>query len=100
MSKYPHLFSPGKIGTLETRNRLAQTAMGTNLSEPGGFVGDALLAYHEARARGGVGLIITEAIAVGLPYGKALRHQLGVSDDKFIPGLARLAETVQRHGAR
>lgn len=100
MSKYPHLLSPGKIGNLEIRNRLVQSAMGTNLSEPGGFVGDDLLAYHEARARGGVGLIITEAIAVGLPYGKALRHQLGVSEDKFIPGLSRLAQTVQKHGAR
>lgn len=100
MSKYPHLLSPGRIGNLDVRNRLAQTAMGTNLSEPGGFVGDDLLAYHEARARGGVGLIITEAIAVGLPYGKALRHQLGVSDDKFIPGLSRLTETVHRHGAK
>ncbi len=100
MSKYPHLLSPGKIGNLEIRNRLVQTAMGTNLSEVGGYVGDALLAYHEARARGGVGLIITEAIAVGLPYGKALRHQLGVSDDKFIPGLSKLAQTVQKHGAK
>ena len=100
MSKYPHLLSPGKIGSLEIRNRLVQSAMGTNLSEPGGFVGDALLAYHEARARGGVGMIITEAIAVGLPYGKALRHQLGVSDEKFVPGLTRLAQTVQQHGAK
>jgi 2,4-dienoyl-CoA reductase-like NADH-dependent reductase (Old Yellow Enzyme family)/thioredoxin reductase len=100
MSKYPHLLSPGKIGNLEIRNRLVQSAMGTNLSEVGGFVGDALLAYHEARARGGVGMIITEAIAVGLPYGKALRHQLGVSDEKFVPGLTKLAQTVQKHGAK
>jgi len=100
MAKYPHLLSPGKIGTLEIRNRLVQSAMGTNLSEVGGFVGDALLAYHEARARGGVGMIITEAIAVGLPYGKALRHQLGVSDEKFVPGLSKLAQTVQQHGAK
>ena len=100
MSKYQHLLSPGRIGTLELKNRLAQTAMGSNLSEPGGFVGDALLAYHKARAAGGVGLIITEAIAVGLPYGKAMKHQLGVSDDKFIPGLRQLTETVHAEGAK
>lgn len=100
MSKYPHLLSPGRIGTLEIGNRLVQTAMGTNLSEADGTVGDALLAYHEARARGGVGLIITEAIAVGLPYGKALKHQLGISDDKYIPSLSRLTEAVHRHGTK
>ena len=95
MSKYPNLFKPGKIGTLELKNRLIQSAMGSNLSEPDGYVGDALLAYHQARAAGGVGLIITEAIAVGLPYGKALRHQLGVSDDKYLLGLTRLAENAK-----
>jgi 2,4-dienoyl-CoA reductase-like NADH-dependent reductase (Old Yellow Enzyme family)/thioredoxin reductase len=100
MSKYKHLLSPGKIGTLELKNRLIQTAMGSNLSEPGGFVGDELIAYHKARAAGGVGLIISEAIAVGLPYGKALKHQLGISDDKFIPGLKRLTDAVHEQGAK
>lgn len=100
MSKYPHLLSPGRIGSLEIRNRLVQTAMGTNLAYPGGFFGDELIAYHEARARGGVGMIITEAVAVGWPQGAALYNQVGISDDKYIPGLRKLAEAVQQHGAK
>ena len=100
MTAYPHLLSPGRIGKMEIRNRLLQTAMGTNLALPGGFFGDELVAYYEARARGGVGLIITEAVAVGWPQGAALYNQIGISDDKYIPGLSRLAEAVQRHGAK
>ena len=100
MSSFAHLLSPGRIGTLEIRNRLMQTAMGTNLAEPGGFFGDELIAYYEARAAGGVGLIITEAVAVGWPQGAALFNQVAVSDDKYIPGLTRLAQAVQQHGAK
>ncbi len=100
MAGYKHLLSPGRIGNLEIRNRLMQTAMGTNLAHSGGFFGDELIAYHEARAKGGIGLIITEAVAVGWPQGAALYHQVAISDDKYIPGLARLAQAVQKHGAR
>lgn len=100
MARYPHLLSPGRIGNLEIRNRLMQTAMGTNLAHPGGYFGEELIAYHEARARGGVGLIITEAVAVGWPQGAALYHQVAISDDKYIEGLSKLAAAVQRHGAR
>ena len=100
MSTYKHLLSPGKIGNLHIRNRLMQTAMGTNLAHPGGFFGDELIAYHEARAAGGVGLIITEAVAVGWPQGAALYNQVAISDDKYIPGLARLVQAVQKQGAR
>ena len=57
MSRYPHLLSPGKIGGLEIRNRLVQTAMGTNMAIEGGFFPDQLVAYYEARARGRIGLI-------------------------------------------
>lgn len=100
MSRYPHLLSPGRIGTLQIKNRLLQTAMGTYFPDEGGYCSDQLIAYHEARAAGGVGLIITEAVAVGHPLGKAMADQLGISDDRFIPGLTRLTEAVHRHGAR
>lgn len=100
MSKYPHLLSPGKIGTLEIRNRLLQSAMGSNLAEEGGFVGDTLVSYLEARAAGGIGVIITEAIAVGHPQGTVLVNQVGISRDEFIPGLTRMTDAAHRHGAK
>lgn len=100
MTNYPALLSPGRIGNLEIRNRLLQTAMGTNLAHEGGYFGDELIAFHEARAAGGVGLIISEAVAVGYPQGAALYNQVAISDDRYIPGLAKLAQAVQRHGAK
>lgn len=100
MSNYSHLLSPGKIGNLQLRNRLVQSAMGTNLAHEGGFFGDELIAYHEARAAGGVGLIITEAISVGYPRGASMYDQAAISDDKYIPGFQRLTDAVHKHGTK
>ena len=46
-TRYPHLLSQGRIGTLDIRNRILVTAMGVSLSEPDGTVGERLIAYHE-----------------------------------------------------
>ena len=61
---YTHLASPGKIGSLTIKNRMAMTAASASLSEPDGTMTEDMLAYYEARARGGVGLIITEMVCV------------------------------------
>ncbi len=97
---YEHLLSPGRIGTMETRNRIAMAPMGSNLCEPDGTPGDRMLAYFEARARGGAGLVIVEVAAIAWPAGAANPNQLGISNDTFIPHLARLADRVHRHGAK
>ncbi|MCX5999186.1 MAG: FAD-dependent oxidoreductase, partial [Chloroflexi bacterium] len=55
--------------------------------------------YRE-RAAGGVGLVIVETTCVDAPAGKTTAYQLVIDDDKFIPGLTRLAETIHQHGAR
>lgn len=59
---FPNLFSGIKLGNCEVKNRIVSTGHHTYLAdrEPT----DALIAYHEARARGGVGLIISEIVAV------------------------------------
>ena len=57
-NRYPHLLSPGRIGSMELKNRIAVSAMGVSLSEDDGTVGERLIAYHEAQAAGGAGLII------------------------------------------
>ena len=55
-NRYPHLLSPGRIGSMELKNRIAVSAMGVSLSEDDGTVGERLIAYHEAQAAGGAGL--------------------------------------------
>lgn len=99
-NRYPHLLSPGKIGTLELKNRIAVTAMGVSLSEDDGTVGEQLIAYHEEQARGGAGLIISGVAGVAWPVGQVAWQQTAISDDKFIPGLKALTDRAHAHGAK
>ena len=57
-----HLFSPIDIGSVRVKNRIVSTGHHTYLADK--QPGDALIAYHEARARGGAGLIVSEIVAV------------------------------------
>ena len=60
---YPHLFSPGRIGSVTIPNRVVQLPMGSGLLVQGRMTeGD--IRFMEERARGGVGLIITGAGAI------------------------------------
>ena len=97
-ARVKHLLSPGRIGSLELKNRLFVTAMGVSLAEDDGTVGDRLLDYHRAQARGGAALIITGVCGVAWPVGAVQRNQIGISDDRFIPGLTRLTEMVHAEG--
>jgi len=94
------LLAPGRIGSLALRNRLIMAPMGSNFAEADGHCGERIQAYYEARAKGGAGLLIMGVCAVAFPHGTAEPYQVGVSHDDFIPGLARIAERVHRHGAK
>lgn len=100
MKNKVNLLSPGRIGTLELRNRIIQSAMGTGLAEADGTCGPAIIAFNEARARGGVGLVNIGAVGVAYPAGMVMKDQVAISDDRFIPGLRDLAQAIQGHGAR
>ncbi|MBB4614286.1 2,4-dienoyl-CoA reductase (NADPH2) [Novosphingobium taihuense] len=77
-----------------------QTAMGSNHAEPDGQCGDRTLSFYEARARGGAALVNMGAIGVAYPHGLVMRNQVGISEDRFIPGLRRVTRAVQSHGAK
>lgn len=96
---FPHLFSPGRIGTMETRNRLVFTAMGNALANTDGTVSDRVIHFNTARARGGVGLIITEPLALD-ERGRINTKQMCVFADRFIPGLKSLVEAVHQYGGK
>jgi 2,4-dienoyl-CoA reductase (NADPH2) len=97
---YEHLLSPGRIGALETRNRIVMSPMGSNLAEPDGSMGERISAYYEARARGGAGLLIVGVGAIAHPIGTCNPNQVGISDDVFLPGLEGFTARVHAHGAR
>ncbi len=96
---FKNLFQPIKIGNLEIKNRGVQPSMVTNYCNEDGSISDQFIAYHEARAKGGVGLIITEAAYIDT-VGKGFTKQFGIDNDKLIPGLKKLVDKVHSHGAK
>jgi len=93
------VFEKVMIRKMELKNRLMMSAMVTNFSTKEGEVTDRLIAYHTERAKGGVGLIETEASYVH-PSGKGYVNQLGIYKDDLIPGLKKLANSVHASGAK
>ncbi|MFC1992598.1 FAD-dependent oxidoreductase [Chloroflexota bacterium] len=99
MQQLKLLFSPIKVGTMELRNRIMMPAMGVSIGNPDGTINDKFIDYYVARAKGGVALITTEVACID-PIGQRIPNQLGIYDDKFIPGLAKLAKAIHAHGAK
>ncbi len=97
--RFPSLFQPGRVGTMEVRNRIIGSPMERNYCTAEGRVTQRYVDYLEARARGGVGMMYTEATYVD-PRGKGREFQMGLYDDDLIPALARLVAAVHRHGGR
>lgn len=97
---YNLLFTPGKIGTLTIPNRIAMTAASASLSQPDGTMTEEMLAYYEARARGGVGLIITEMVCVDEDRGVLFPRELNAAREANIPSFRRLADRVHPYGTK
>jgi 2,4-dienoyl-CoA reductase-like NADH-dependent reductase (Old Yellow Enzyme family) len=93
------LLTPARIGGVEIKNRIVMPPMTTRTADAEGFVTDATIAYYMARVRGGVGLITAE-MASPEKAGRHRRHELGIYDDRFLPGLTRLAADIRRGGAK
>jgi 2,4-dienoyl-CoA reductase-like NADH-dependent reductase (Old Yellow Enzyme family)/thioredoxin reductase len=99
MEPLKHVLSPLKIRSLGLPNRVVVPPMGTNLGNPDGTVSEANIAFLRRRARGGPGLVITEIVGVH-PSGLTLPSQLCAFDDRFMPGLKRLAHAVHDEGCK
>jgi 2,4-dienoyl-CoA reductase-like NADH-dependent reductase (Old Yellow Enzyme family)/thioredoxin reductase len=98
--KLQRIFEPIRIGHLEVKNRMVMAPMHTSMAAETGAMSERLLRYYEARARGGVGLLVAEHLIVDYPRGKNTPICLTIHDDKFVGGLGRLVEAVHAHGAR
>jgi 2,4-dienoyl-CoA reductase-like NADH-dependent reductase (Old Yellow Enzyme family)/thioredoxin reductase len=93
-----NLLSPLRLGPAGLQNRIVSTAHQTTLIRDH-LPTDDFVAYHEARAAGGAGLIVLEAAAVH-PSGLLTDKTLGIFDQVAVPALARVADTVHAHGTR
>jgi 2,4-dienoyl-CoA reductase-like NADH-dependent reductase (Old Yellow Enzyme family) len=87
---YPHLFEPIDVGPITIPNRIVRTAHGTMLT------GERLIAYHEARAAGGVGMSTLEATGV---HANAPSVTPLYSDD-VIPIYRELMARMRPHGMK
>jgi 2,4-dienoyl-CoA reductase-like NADH-dependent reductase (Old Yellow Enzyme family)/thioredoxin reductase len=92
------LLTPIDLGPARLRNRVVSTSHQTGLVHDHLPTAD-LVAYHAARARGGVGAIFLEATAVD-PSGLLTSHTLGGFLPEIVPGYRRLAGAARQHDTR
>jgi len=94
---YNLMQSPGSIGQLALKNRVVMPAMGVNLSARDGGVSDDIIAFYEARAVGGVGLIISEITRVVDGAGVGEPCQLAARNLRDVPDLRRLVDAIHKY---
>ncbi|MBU3193052.1 NAD(P)/FAD-dependent oxidoreductase [Clostridium algidicarnis] len=97
---YENLFSKGKIGKLEIKNRIVMPAMGTSLATSTGEASDEMIRFYEERAKGGAGLIITEITRVDNETGVGTPNQLCANNLNQIPRLEKLSRAVHRYDSK
>jgi 2,4-dienoyl-CoA reductase-like NADH-dependent reductase (Old Yellow Enzyme family)/thioredoxin reductase len=96
MTELTHLFLPLRIRGCTLKNRIMSTGHDTTLPVDG-TVNAALVAYQEARARGGVGLIVLQVSGVH-ETARYTNHVLMATDDESIAGYRSVAQAVHRFG--
>ncbi len=94
----PHLFSELAVGNVVLKNRIVSPGHDTVMAEDG-RVSDQLVAYQQARAAGGAGLIVMQVAGVH-ESARYTYHVLMATDDSCIPGYRKVAEAVKPHGCR
>ena len=93
---YESILAPITLGRIEIPNRVVRASHLTQFTRQG-EVTDKFVAYHEARARGGVGLSILEGSSVDRAVSPA---PLDASSDRVIDGWAKVANAIHRHEMR
>jgi len=94
-----HLFTPMKIGKIEVSNRLVVSPMVTDYCNNDGTATERYIAYHEAKAKGGWGLIITEDYAID-PTGRGFSCVPGLWDDSQIPSHSELTKRIHQYDSK
>jgi len=97
-ARFEKLLEPGKIGSVKTRNRIIKTGAGMFMwHEDDLHMNEAIKAFYEALARGGVGLLIVESPTIDYPLGVRWRQRYRIDDDKYIEGLSELVQVIRKH---
>jgi len=94
--KQNKLFSPGKIGTLELRNRLIRAGCFEGMCQDG-QVTEALIEHHRRLAEGGVAMTTVAYCSVSHD-GRAFDHELWMRDE-ITADLVKMTNAIHAHGA-
>lgn len=96
--KYPNVFSPLKIGKFTCKNRIKYASTEDNFNCEDGFVTEREVAYMEAQAKGGAAIVTTQgAYTDPRGEGKGYVGMMGIWDDKYIPGLKKIADVIKEN---
>ena len=98
MNNYPNLFRPIKIGNTVVKNRIFMPPLSCNLANKG-YITDALVEHYTNRAKGGVGLIVTEVTTVEPVY-TYLPGDISICDDSYIEGWKKLVDSVHQYDCK
>jgi 2,4-dienoyl-CoA reductase-like NADH-dependent reductase (Old Yellow Enzyme family)/thioredoxin reductase len=89
------VFEPIRIGAVEIPNRVARTAHSSGMGTT--RITDELIAYHEARAKGGCGLSILEACSI---HRSSALTPLSLYSDTIVEDYRKLMDRIRPHGMK
>jgi 2,4-dienoyl-CoA reductase (NADPH2) len=99
MKRFEKLLEPSHIGSVKTRNRIIKTGATTLYWDQDELhINKRTLAFYEALAKGGVGLLIVESPTIDFPSAVRFRQQFRIDDDRYIEGLSELVQVIHKHG--
>lgn len=96
---YEHLLAPGRIGSMELRNRIVMSPMETMYGTPEGLPSDRTVAHFATRAAGGVGLVTVGATGID-PLHPETPGGLQIGTEESVAAHRRLVDAVHEHGAK
>ncbi len=91
------LFKPIRFGSVTAKNRVVVAPTVTNFASPEDEVTDRHVGYYAERAGGGLGAIVVEASPIRSEV-RISSRPIGCYDDRFSPGLAKVADAIKRRG--
>jgi 2,4-dienoyl-CoA reductase-like NADH-dependent reductase (Old Yellow Enzyme family) len=93
--RFHKLMEPGYLGSIRTKNHLLKTGSTLGFFPwEGGNVQQKVIDSYEALAKGGVGLVTVGAAPLGVPPGVGYK----MDDDKYLPSMTRLADSIRKYG--
>jgi 2,4-dienoyl-CoA reductase-like NADH-dependent reductase (Old Yellow Enzyme family) len=94
------LFSPGRIGSLELKNRMIRTASHEGLADARGAPTEAQAQFYERFVEGGIGLVITGYAGIQANGKSSLYHMTMIDSDELVPAHRTMVNRIHAAGGR